>query len=210
MPPMNDTEHLPALRRLAAGFEAAAAALEPYDALTWAGYPPRAFRAWPDAAAVRRGLEATPIRKALLSHTVGGMHDPSAGNRALAAVLEGLPGCHGVMTLVPGTRYGEADAGRRIAAGLRGGMRAARMLPQAHRYSLKTPGVNGLLDALAAMGVPLFIPIGQTSWNEIGPLALAHPGLTILVESAGHHEYLNMRAALPWLERAANILGIAE
>jgi len=79
-------------------------------------------------------------------------------------------------------------------------------VPQSHRYSLDTPGVDGLLEALAAVRVPLFIPIGQTSWNEIGPLALAHSGLTILVESAGHHEYLNMRAALPWLERAANIL----
>jgi len=202
---MNEAEALLALREESHALAAEASALAPYDALCWVGYPPRAFRAWPDGDAVRRGLAESPIRRALLSHTVGGLHDPEAGNRALAAVLADLPGFAGVMTLTPETQYGDADVDRRIAACLKAGMRAARLLPRSHRYTLKTPGVDALLDALARRGVAVFLPIGQTSWNEVGALAAAHPGLTMLVESAGHHEYLNMRAALPWLESAANI-----
>ncbi len=203
---MNNIDYTLALRQMTDHLVAEAAALEPYDALVWAGYPACAFQVWPDAAAVGRGLEASPIRRALISHTVGGMHDATAGNQALAALLEALPGGYGVMTLVPETAHDEPVVERRIAVALRRGMRAARILPKSHRYTLKTPGVDRLLEALEARRVPLFIPIGQTDWNEIGTLALAHAGLAILVESAGHHEYLNMRAALPWLEKAANLL----
>lgn len=203
---MGDTDALQLLQRARGELAAEAEALDPYDALCWAGYPPRAFRAWPDVAAVRAGLQNPPIRRALLSHTVGGSHDPEAGNRLLADMLRALPGVHGVATLVPETRYGERDVARRVVDLVRAGMRAVRLLPKSHRYALATPGVGEMLEALAARRIPLFLPIGQTSWNEAGALARMHPDLRVVVESAGHHEYLNMRAALPWLEREPNIL----
>jgi Predicted metal-dependent hydrolase of the TIM-barrel fold len=62
------------------------------------------------------------------------------------------------------------------------------------------------MNLLQDLGVPLFIPIGQTSWDEIGNIAKQYPKLAILVEAVGHHEYLNMRAALPWLIAAPNLL----
>ncbi len=193
------------LQEMEADFGRRAAELAPYDALAWVGYPARSHVSWPDAIAAADALEAGPIHRALLSHTAGMLHDPIAGNRMLAEVLQALPGCHGVMSLLPGTLQPDWDIRAHIDVCFRAGMRAARLLPKLHRYTLKTPGMQELFEALAVRRIPLFLPIGQTSWDELGAIALAYPKLNILAESAGHHEYLNMRAALPWLEKVSNV-----
>lgn len=113
---------------------------------------------------------------------------------------------YGVMTLLPHD-WGDIDSlEAKVVRHVARGLRAARLYPKSHRYSLRIPSMKPLLSLLESLRLPLFIPIGQTSWDEIGPLAQAYSKLPILVESAGHHEYLNMRHALPWLETSPNLL----
>ncbi len=186
-------------------FDEEAAELEPCDACAWLGRPFRSRSVYEDAPALRAALAAGPIRRALVSHTMGELYDPAHGNDALAEALTELPGLHGVMTLLPPAWDDPEEMGAYIDRNLARGLRAARIHPKSHRYSLRIPTIRTLLAALQERRVPLFIPIAQTSWDEIGPLAQAWPDLPILVESPGHHEYLNMRHALPWLEAAPNL-----
>ena len=186
-------------------FEDEVRKLDPFDACVWLGRPFRSRRVFENVAALREGLAKGPVRRALISHTMGELHDARQGNDTLAKALEEFPGAYGVMTLLPPSWEDPEDTGAYIDRNLRRGLRMARIFPKSHRYTLCIPSVRVLLSALEEKGVPLVIQIGQTEWDEIGALAQAHPRLPILVESHGHHEYLNMRHALPWLESSANL-----
>jgi len=187
-------------------FDRRVAELEPFDAGAWIGYPDGGRSAYPDAAAILQGLEDRGIGRALISHTMAMLHDPITGNEALIRTLDELPGFSGVMTLIPGGTGEIDDMEAYLSKCTGGGLRAARIFPKLHRFSLRLPTVPPLLALLEERGIPLFIQIGQTSWDEIGPIAQKHPCLAILVEGVGHHEYLNVRSCLPWLEATPNIL----
>lgn len=187
-------------------FDRQVAELAPYDAAAWLGYPAASRTAYPDPAAFRAALAAHGIPRALVSHTMGELHDAAQGNAVLAESLTALPGLSGVMTLLPEGADEFDHLEEAIEDNLCRGLRAARLYPRSHRYSLSLPTVPRLLGALESRGIPLFIPIGQTSWDEIGGLGRRHPRLAILVEGPGHHEYLNLRGALAWLEAMPNLL----
>jgi len=186
-------------------FDAEVAALSPRDAGMWLGYT-GSHVSYVDGKALIQAMMRNGIAGGLVSHTACELHDARSGNEALAKELAALPQCAGVMSLVPpGTgEFDDLDA--YLDSALAQGFRAVRLLPKAHRYSLGLPTVGPMLDVLAVRGIPLFIPIGQTHWDEVGRLALDHPRLAILVEGVGHHEYLNIRGCLPWLKAAGNIL----
>lgn len=186
-------------------YNARVAELDPFDACAWLGYPRAARVAYPDESTLKEAMLEHGIRRALVSHTLSELHDPVMGNTATAKALAGLPGCAGVMTLLPAGTGEIADIGTYVDECLGASLRVARIFPRYHRYTLRVPTVPPMLKALEERGVPLFIQIGQTSWDEIGALALNHPRLAILVEGTGHHEYLNIRGCLPWLEKASNL-----
>lgn len=180
--------------------------LQPYDAAAWLGYPASGKVAYLDPESLLASLNKYNCRGALVSHTMSLYLDAESGNREILEILPDLPGCHGIMTLLPEGSGEFSNLQVTVEAYLTKGMRAARLYPRDHRYTLRLPSVPPLLSLLQTLGIPLFIPIGQTSWDEIGNIAKQYPGLAILVEGVGHHEYLNIRAALPWLVAAPNLL----
>lgn len=202
---MSETEAGPVLE-MEREFDARVAALEAFDACAWVGHPHSGPVAYPDPAALRAALERYGIRRAVVGHTLADLYEPTLGNRATAELLEQLPGCVGAMTLIPAGTGEIEDLAAAVDAWLAQGLRVARILPKHHRFTLSQPNVPPMLRVLEDRGVPLFIPIGQTRFDEIGPLAVQYPSLAILVEGTGHHEYLNIRNCLPWLERAPNLL----
>lgn len=187
-------------------FDRRVAELEPYDAGVWLGYPATGPLAYQDTGTLRAALAKYHIRRALVSHTMAELHDAVEGNRVLTESLKDLPRCSGIMTLLPEGTGEIEDIADYVDQCLAKGLRAARLFPKTHRYTLKLPTIPKLLSALENRGVPLLIQIGQTSWDEIGSLAKAYPKLAILVEGTGHHEYLNIRSCLPWLEAVPNLL----
>ena len=180
--------------------------LEPYDACAWLGHPLRGPSCYSGPGELKAGLAEWGIPRALVSHPLGELPAAVESNQALAAALAHLPGLSGVMTLLPEGAESFDSLEEHIEWCLARGMRAARILPKSHRYTLKIPAVPPLLAMLERRGIALFIPIGQTHWDEIGAIGRAHPKLAIFVEGTGHHEYLNMRGALSWLEAVPNLL----
>ncbi|MCX7019255.1 MAG: amidohydrolase family protein [bacterium] len=184
--------------------------LDPVDIGAWLGYPASGFAAYSEPQQLMEALARQQIRQALVSHKIGELMDARAGNEALERALPHMPGCGGVMTLLPpGTGEMDDTAGC-VDSLLDKGFRAARIAPKLHRYSMKIPAVPEMLSTLEQRGVPLLIPIGQTSWDEIAPTASAFPRLAVVVEGTGHHEYLNIRSCLTWLTVVTNLLVVTQ
>lgn len=187
-------------------FDERVAELEPFDTSAWLGRPASGWVAYRTAEELDAALKKSGFHGALISHKIGEMNDALLGNRALAADLPKLPNCHGVLSLVPPGTGEFDDLEEVLATTQKVGFRAVRIFPKAHRWSLRVPTVPQLLRALEKHGFPLFISIGQTSWAEIAGIAKDYPKLAVVVDGVGHHEYLNIRGCLPWLEAAPNII----
>lgn len=187
-------------------FDAAVQEMQPFDASVWLGYPASGRCAYTTPAQLNTALGRQAIQGALVSHTMSVFHDAGEGNCALGEALKELPDCYGIMTLLPEGTGEFMDLTHSVEDYLATRMRAARLFPKDQRYSLRVPGIPKLLDMLQSLGIPVFIPIGQTSWDEIANLAKNYPRLAVLVEGVGHHEFLNVRGCLPWLEAVPNLL----
>lgn len=194
------------LNRVISEFDRRAAALEFFDACAWVGRPPEALRAFVTGAALHAALRRWGISRALVSHTMSVQWDAARGNEALAKELLDLPGCFGAMALLPPAGGELGDFRAHLDQMLARGMRAARLFPKVHRFSLRDPSLEAVFAELAARGVPLLMWIGQSSWDELAALAGAHPALRIVVDGVGHHEYLNCRQHLAQLDRHPNLL----
>jgi predicted TIM-barrel fold metal-dependent hydrolase len=181
-------------------------ALDLFDASAWVGRPREALTAFPTGADLREALRRFGISAALVSHTMSVHWDPAKGNEALVRELADLPGCHGAMMLVPPSTGELGDIGAYIDSMLPQGIRAARLCPTTHRYTMREPSLPSLLRALEERRLPLIMAIGDTSWDELAGIAQSHPDLPILVDGTGHHEYLNSRSHLGHLQRHPNLL----
>jgi predicted TIM-barrel fold metal-dependent hydrolase len=187
-------------------FDTEIAQLNPFDASVWLGYPHSGRIAYHSSVDVLEALHQQGLQGAMLAHTMALFHDPGEGNQAILDVLQDLPNCFGIMTLLPEGTGEFTHLTQTLEHYLSHRMRAARLYPREHRYTLRIPTIPRLLEALQSLGIPLFIPISQTSWDEIGALARSYPQLAVLVEGVGHHEFLNIRSCLPWLEAVPNLL----
>ncbi len=203
---MLDVETQQTLTCIERAFDERVERLSPFDAGLWMGVLPTGRTAIRDPSALRYRLARGPIRRGLVSHTMGAFADACAGNELLADALLQLPECRGVMTLLPPGCEDFDDIDAYLAQMKARGMVAARIWPRLHRHSLASPAAESMLQALRRHRMPLFLPIGQSNWDQVGTLAQRHPELTIFVEGLGYHEYLNVRGALSWLELCPNLL----
>jgi predicted TIM-barrel fold metal-dependent hydrolase len=72
---------------------------------------------------------------------------------------------------------------RRMA---RHGVRAVRLFPKQHNFSLKPWCSGDLLDTLAAARIPTFIAIDQSDWHELHEICSAWPGLPLIVTAVAY------------------------
>lgn len=155
-----------------------------------------------DAVALLRRLDALGIDRALVHHTVAATYDPATGNRRLLEELRDRPRllpCFVLGPLETGEHGDPATLGERLAAD---GVRAARVLPADHAWSLGGREARLLAQTLADAGLPLLVDLAQTNWDDVDALAARVPSLRIVVCRAGYRE---LRRLLPLLERHEGI-----
>ncbi len=187
-------------------FEQEVSKLHPYDASVWLGYTAKGRIVYRDISSLQAALSRQQIKNALISHTMGELYDVALSNEILKQALKEQAGFGGVMTLLPEGTGEIENLSNYIEKGIEAGMRAARLFPKSHRFSLTSPNIPSLLTTLENLGMPLFIPIGETHWEQMAAIAGHYPRLAILLEGVGHHEYLNNRTCLPWLVERPNLL----
>jgi predicted TIM-barrel fold metal-dependent hydrolase len=74
--------------------------------------------------------------------------------------------------------------------------------PKLHNFSLAGWSVGGLLKKLELHRIPMLLPFGQTSWEEVERLCAAHPDLPLIVLDVN---YRQLRFLLPLWESYRNL-----
>ena len=118
---------------------------------------------------------------ALTFHATAQEQSPARGNQQLREALAGHDRLHPCFVLLPpGT--GELDEGDDLPGWLRGeGVRAVRLFPRLHNYTLGDWCAGRLLEALAEVEAVVLIEIGQTSWDELASVTRAYPRLHVIL-----------------------------
>jgi predicted TIM-barrel fold metal-dependent hydrolase len=154
-------------------------------------------------------MDRLGIAEALVYHASAAGYSPSFGNAKLAEELGGnqrLHGCWVVMPHYTGELQNPLSLVRNMLAA---GIRAARLIPRRHRFSLSAWSVDELLSVLADHRVPVFLDFGRSHWAEevvdydqVARICTGFPFLPLILvrEGIGSTRYL-----YPLLEKFANL-----
>ena len=134
-----------------------------------------------DAESLERELERCGVRRALVFHALAKELDPATGNATLAQELAGrerLAPCwvampHHTGEMPPPEELCEAMAEQDV--------RAVRLFPQTHNYSLAEWCAGDLLAALERRRIPVFIDHDETNWEVVNSACEAHPELPLVL-----------------------------
>ncbi len=145
-----------------------------------------------------REMDYCGIEWAMVHHVTAMEHHPNIGNLALMNEIAGqqrlvpcwvvLPGHTGEMPpSVPEWRYGaEVRHHRPVSWMLGRGIRAVRMCPKLHGYTL-TPAVWGeLFTELGHHRVPAFIDCDQLSWSELDTICSEFSRVPMVLSNTGY------------------------
>ena len=142
------------------------------------------------------------ISDALVTHALSRDYDPVSGNQEISRLLPGNRALHGCWAILPPSS-GEIPApevflremlAKRIVATI--------AYPHTHNYSLSEWSVGPLFSALESCRVPLLLPFGQFTWEEIERLCGKHVSLPVIVTGLN---YRQLRFLLPLWEKYRNL-----
>lgn len=142
------------------------------------------------------------ISDALVTHAQSRDYDPVVGNQEISRLISGNQTLHGCWAILPPSS-GEIPAPEVfLREMLAKGIVAAIAYPHTHNYSLSGWSVGPLLSALEDHRVPLVLPFGQLTWEEIERLCGEHVNLPVIVTGLN---YRQLRFLLPLWEKTKNL-----
>jgi hypothetical protein len=147
-------------------------------------------------------MDTCGISEALVTHALSRDYDPVAGNHEISRLLKGTQSVRGCWAILPPSS-GEISAPETfVHEMLATDIVAAIAYPHAHNYSLSAWSLGPLLSALENHRVPLLLPFGQFSWEEIERLCGEHVSLPVIVTGLN---YRQLRFLLPLWEKFRNL-----
>jgi predicted TIM-barrel fold metal-dependent hydrolase len=131
------------------------------------------------------------IAEALVYHAMGMDGFPPEGNERLMREIEGYSRLYPCWVLLPNT--GEMPSPAQLVQEMRArGVRAARMIPNLHRYYFTETNVGDVLAALEAARIPLFVDFSPLHWSStntdytrLDELCGKYPNLPFIVVGEG-------------------------
>jgi len=142
------------------------------------------------------------IARALVSHTLARHYDPVQGNRMLMEALAGRERLDPCWTLLPSScgEMGSIDGLMRDMADQ--GVRAVRLYPRSHSYSLDDWQCGDLFRALSERRYVVLMDIDEAGWSDIDRICGAYPSLSLVVTQTG---YRHLRFLFALMMRHANL-----
>jgi len=141
-------------------------------------------------------MERLDIQRALVSHTLARTYDPAQGNQILMDEIAGHEMLSPCWTLLP-PACGEMGSVDELIAGMaQTGVRAVRLYPREHTYSLGEWQCGELLGALAERQYVLLLDLAQGSWEDIERICRTYPGLAVIVTWVGYRQLRPLFALL--------------
>ena len=154
-----------------------------------------------DVALARRALDRLGIEQALVHHSTAGCTTRRSATAGCWQEIEDEP------RLLPASSSGRsrpASSATRPRSGTldAAGVRAVRVYPRDHGWTLAGHESELLFRTVAAAGLPVFVDLVQTDWRAVSALAARQPELRLVVCSVGYRE---LRVLLPLLDRHPNL-----
>jgi predicted TIM-barrel fold metal-dependent hydrolase len=140
-----------------------------------------------------QAMQRYGIDRALVYHTEAVWHNPHLGNQRLLSEIAEYPALEPCWVVMPHHSREVPHPEEVVAEMLVAGVRAARLFPGDHRFSLRLWNLRDLLENLAAFRIPLWVDFGHQSWSEDK------------VDWDGLHEVCAAFAALPVILVRASI-----
>lgn len=168
-----------------------------------------------DVAGLVEELGRAGIVGALVHHGLGRDYDPAAGNAVLMGELATAPA---QMEVAHGTALGAAPAAKEdplaatparlvpcatllpshtgefpppdehIPALIEQGVRAVRLYPRSHNFSLEEWCAGELLGALERYRLPVSVDLSETDWGALHGVLGAHPALPVIVTRVNYRQ----------------------
>jgi hypothetical protein len=129
-------------------------------------------------------LDRFGITEALVYHASGDETHPTVGNRLLLDATRSNPRLHACVTLLPPATGEMPPPAEHIPELIGRGIKAVRMTPTVHSYTLSTAFCGDLLDELQKHSMPLFIDINLfRDWTVVDGIAGDFPDLPVVLTS---------------------------
>jgi predicted TIM-barrel fold metal-dependent hydrolase len=149
-----------------------------------------------------RELEYHNIAGALVHHAFSVELNQAYGNRALLSECAKSTRLFPCWVVLPDHVGEMPPANQLVAEMLRQNVRAARVFPRMHGFSLDAVRSCGLSAAMEREGIVLIIPTAETDFGALGALCMAHPLLPVIVTGIA---WGTDRQLFPLLERCENL-----
>jgi predicted TIM-barrel fold metal-dependent hydrolase len=128
------------------------------------------------------------IARTLVFHALAKEYAPSVGNERLLEEIEGRESLYGCWVALP-PHTGEMPKPEAfVRTMIRARVRAVRVFPKLHSFSLDEWCCGPLWKALEARRVPVLIDRDQVEWSEVWELCNAHPNLPVILTGVGYRE----------------------
>jgi hypothetical protein len=147
-------------------------------------------------------MERLGIQRALVSHTLARTYDPAQGNQILMDEIAGHEMLLPCWTLLPPACGEMGSPAEQLSAMGQAGVRAVRLYPSEHSYSLAEWQCGELFEALAEQRYVVLLDLAQGSWGEIERICRTYPRLALIVTWVG---YRQLRPLFALLRRYSNL-----
>jgi hypothetical protein len=141
-------------------------------------------------------MDRLGIDRALVSHTLGRHHDPPQANDLLMRALAGHDRLSPCWTLLPTSCREMGTLDELLHALREGDVRAVRLYPRAHSYTLDDWQCGDLLAALSQRRYVVLLDLDQTHWQEVVRVCQAYSGLSLVLTQTGYRQLRQLFAAL--------------
>ena len=136
------------------------------------------------------------IERALVSHTLARTYNPPEGNRLLMQEIaehEQLLPCWTLLRPACGEMGSLADLLSDMDANH---VRAVRLYPKGHTYSLEDWQCGELLGVLSERHCIVLLDLAETNWPEVERVCRTYPGISLVVTATGYREFRPLFALL--------------
>lgn len=160
-----------------------------------------------DAESLLGMMDRVGISDALVYSSLSVLYAPIEGNRRILEDTAGHPRLHSCWVLLPDNTSELLDGA--ITLMLESGVKAARLMPSHHRFSLADWCCGPMLGELAEAGVPVFLDYGiehwsgkNVDWDAVESLCWTQPSLPVILCGLG---MADDRYLYPLLDRCPNL-----
>ena len=127
-----------------------------------------------------REMEHCGIGEALVYHSMAKEYAPSVGNEMLLAEIAGKP-LHPCWIVMPHHTGEMPPPGELLTQMKAKGVRALRAFPAAQNFRLSDWCAGDLLGMIEAYGIPFFLDMDQTNWEDVAGILKSHPRLNLIL-----------------------------